>query len=231
MINAEIYKFFNNKAIYLSFIIILIYSLFGNLLYYLSNIDISLMYKDFTNEYLILYLVVSLFYTSSAISDEYNYYIIPYIKQKGIVRSKVFCLLIIISITQIISFVFSNFITILIFKKSFFTTKIIYLIIKKLLNKLPLIIIINLLCLLFSSVFSKPSTSLIITYFVYGLSDYVNKFFLSKTWQITRYFPSLIWDLEIINKKINLSLCIVLILLYILILMLMIKLVIKLKKY
>ena len=154
----------------------------------------------------------------------------PFINKKKVVESKIVSLVLLLLIICLVSFLFSNFITIIIYKKSFCTYKVLRLLIISFLKKMPLLLILNLICLFFSSLFAKASTALIFTYFIYGISIYLNKFIVGNNWKLLKYLPSMIWDIEKVVINDNLLVYTIFNTIYILLIIILIKVVIKYKK-
>lgn len=216
-LKGELYKFFNGHFIYYSLLLIFLYSILAN---YLYNDDILLLYKNFIKEYELLFLALSLLYSSEILSDEYEYGTILEFKNNRFLNTKLLVILMYLFLLFIFSFIISFDISIIFYNNFIIGLKVFKNIILEFFGVLPMFIILNLSCILLSIITKKANISLILTFIFYLLSTYFNNFIIIKKLKFLYISITLHWDFtkniligNIINKKESLLICIITVLL------------------
>jgi len=188
----ELYKLFRSKFLLLTFVLIFLYSLLVNLLY--SSDGLVLLYDAFVEEYLILYLCLSVFYSSFIINDEFSYETIYDIRNGKILITKMLLNILFILLVFIFSIVICYDISLIVFKLPSINLKIILNIIKLFIKILPMLLIINIITMIFSLLFLKSNTSLGLSFIIYFLMPYFNSIVIHKKIYSLYWLFSLHWD-------------------------------------
>lgn len=193
----EIYRFINSKYPILTTILIILYAIMGNTIYYLNDLEINSLYKNFTSEYIILLMILSFFITSYLYADD--------IKRKIMYQYNLFKMMIVKSITFILfmfiifilSIIFSYIVSIIIFNNVRIDLQNIIIFIKT----LPEIIFYNLLFVFILSLFKKSSYAYLFSYLFYMVSGYLKSFILIGKMDYLKYLP--IYNLNFNNLFIS----------------------------
>ena len=183
---SEIYKLFCSKTIYISIILIFIYSILVNIIYLIDKIDVILLYQNFNDEFLLLYLVLIIYFASAIITDEFVYNTIIDLQDKSIILTKIIICLLYLIFLFLFSLIICYDVSLLIFKNVFISFEIVSNLIKNFLYLLPYLSIIILITLNIALVIKKANLTIIFTYLIYFGSEYLNSFVLSH--HLTKFY-------------------------------------------
>lgn len=197
-LKSEIYKIICHNYFLFSVIVTFFYSCIAIYLYLLETSGTLMLFENFVIEFSFLYLVLSISFSSSIIADEYLYGTINDIKNIKVILSKIVILLLFIILIFLFSFLFTYDITLFLGHTNN-VVNIVFLIIENFLKLLPMIIILNLVCILLSIITKKSNFAIIITFGLYIISGYLNNIIILKSLKWGYYLPIMIWNLNDIN--------------------------------
>ena len=189
---GEIYKLICSKFIYITLIIIFIYSLFANYLY--LNAPEMEIYSNFISEYLLLFLALSLFYASTLFTDEYYFGTINDLKNNKLLLSKLLMIVVYLLFLLTVAFFFTFDIAFFLQRVPSLSLSLFQNLIIDYIKILPMLIIINLSCLLISLVFLKSNLALGFSYGLYILCGYIGNLIISKGYEKLYFLPFFHWN-------------------------------------
>jgi len=205
-LKGELYKFFNSHFCYFSLFVIVIYSVFANYLYWIESSPVSLLFENFIQEYLLLFLTLSLFLSSCIIADEFQFNTFnPFINLQYL-KAKIILIIFYIIIIFICSLVICYDISFLFNGSFILNLAVTKNILMSFLKIMPMLILLNLFCLLLSVISKKANVSLIITYVLYLFSSYLNDLIIRRNWKIGYLFVTLNWNfnnLDLISDSVG----------------------------
>jgi len=190
---SESYKLICSKFIYFSLFWAFLYSLLVNILYLLDG-EILLLYNNFINEYLLLYLVLGLYYACVLITDEYAYGTINDLSSVNAIVGKIIVLLLYLFGLFLCSFLFSYDLSFLLSGDVLRNIRILGDIFISFGKCLPMLISLNLLCMLIGTITKKGNLTLIGIYLIFFASEYLKTLVISRNWSYWYYIPCLIWN-------------------------------------
>ena len=213
VLKGESYKLCHSKIFMFNFVIILIYSIFVNYLYYVDGLNINDLFTTFNDEYLLIYLSLTLYYSSSCLVEEYSYNVIYDHNINKLIIVKIFVFFIYVFIIFFISVILCYDVAIFFLKEciiDFNVIKELFIIFIKL---IPMIILLNLVCMFLSIIFLKSNLALGITIIFYILSNYIKSIVINKGIESLYYLPMFHWDLNynVLNYNQCLRICIILV--------------------
>lgn len=193
-LKGELYKFWQNHFSRFSLIAISLYGLLANYLYFNQSFEVSMLYKNFIDEYKLLYLILTLFYSSFILSDEYLYKTIYHFDKDKILWVKLIMLQLFIIIIFILSFICSFVISLFFFKVNVFDIDY-ALIITEYIKFVPSLIIYSLICLLLSIIVKKSNVSLALTIGIYVSFSYLKTMMMNLENKYLYFCPIYSFDL------------------------------------
>lgn len=194
ILKSEIYKLMHSKILYLSYLIIFLYALFANYLYLNSSLEACDLYWAFNEEFMILYLLLSLFYSSFTLCDEFVYDTVNDYPLIGLIFCKIIMIILYLFTLLVFSLIISYNISLFIFRFPVIKISIILKAFKNFVFSFSMLLELNLIVLLLSVFLKKASLALGITYLLYFLMEYLNKLILNKESSWLYYCFSLNWD-------------------------------------
>jgi len=192
---GELYKLNKSNTLLVSIFLIFLYSLTLHLLIYFDDQNFLSIYKNFFDEYFLLYIVLFFYNASNLFSCEYEQKTIIYLQSTKVYFAKVVVLFLYLIFIVFYSFILSYDVT-LIFEIAFLRHSFILTFLKEFLGFLPLFLIMELMGFIFSIIYKKSSLSLISMYLFYFLSSYINAFIVRKDKKLFYYFFTMCWNLN-----------------------------------
>ena len=221
-LKGELYKLFHNKLIYLTIILSFIYGILVNIIYYINNLSINDLYHNYIDEYFILYFILTIFYVSFTVSDEYDNKTIMNIFKHKFIIIKLLSIVIYLFILFIFSYFVCYDISLFFFKFPVLKIKIIIEILLSFIKIIPLLFTLILLCFNLTLLFKKANISLVLTYVIYFGFVYLDNHLLNINSKIIPYLFTMHLNLNnhyiLNNVSFNISILIDILVLFILLL-------------
>ena len=195
-LKSEVYKILCGNFLFFTFVVVFGYCILVSQLYLSDGLDFNYLFTYFNEEFIVLYLTLSLFFSSSLIADEYLYGTIYDIKSQKLLWAKMVVLLVYLFLIFILALLFLYDISIFLSQNQFIQWSVILKVIYGFLKVLPMIIIVNLICLLTSVILKKSNMALIVSYSIYLILEYLKNIIISKDIKSLYFLPMFNWNLN-----------------------------------
>ncbi|MBQ6840767.1 MAG: ABC transporter permease [Bacilli bacterium] len=193
-IKGEFYKLFSSNHLKILFILTLLYSLIVGYLYWSDGAFVENVFSNFNQEFMLYYLFVSLFYSSSVMTEEYDYGTIIYLKNNRLLFAKLMMICLYLVMIFFISLLFMYDVSLFIYKFQTINLNVLVDCFLYFIKSLPMYVFINYICLCMSLLVKRANLSLIISCGVYLSSNYISSLIVSKEMESLYFLPALYWD-------------------------------------